>query len=100
MQKWCYSPILLIWHFSTVWRESSNMSWKKYEQLANYPREILTGKIAPEGLSAPKTGGDLSGGWVPVHERIVRYLLCHVVWEPLKRHFEINATVLSGTNRD
>src|SRR5258708_25287697 len=76
------------------------MSWKKYEQLANYPWEILTGRIAPEGLSAPKTGGDLSGGWLPVHERIVRYLLRHVVGQPWKDHLTLIAAVLSSRNRD
>ncbi len=76
------------------------MSWKKYEQLANYPWEILTGRIAPEVLSAPKTGGDLSGGWLPVHERIVRYLLRHVVGQPWKDHLTLIAAVLSARNRD
>jgi hypothetical protein len=46
---------------SSQHRESSNMSWKKYEQLASYPWEILAGKVAPEVLSAPKTGGGLHG---------------------------------------
>lgn len=76
------------------------MSWKKYEQLASYPWEILAGKVAPEVLSAPKTGGGLHGEWLPVHERIVRYLLRHVVGQPWKDHLTLIAAVLSARNRD
>jgi len=76
------------------------MSWKKYEHLTDYSWESLAGKVAPEILAAPKTGGDLHGGWVPVHERIVRYLLRHVVEQPWNNQLTLIAAVLSARNRD
>src|SRR6266851_7325549 len=100
MQKRPHIPMRLIWHFSTAWRENDNMSWKKYEQLTNYPWETLVGKVAPEVLSAPKTGGEHHAEWLPVHERIVRYLLRHVVEQPWKNHLTLIASVLSARNRD
>ncbi len=60
----------------------------------------LAGKIAPEVLCAPKTGGDPHGGWTPVPGLVIGYLLRNVVGSPWADHLALVAAVLSAHNRD
>ncbi|GHP00429.1 hypothetical protein KSF_104760 [Reticulibacter mediterranei] len=62
----------------------------------------LEGKIAPQVLHAPKTGGDPEGsGERPVvHERVVGYLYYHVSGKPWMNHLALVAAVLTARNRD
>ncbi len=62
----------------------------------------LEGKIAPEILRAPKTGGDQENerGWTPVHERSVHYLEQYVVGKPWANHLALIVAVLSARHYD
>jgi hypothetical protein len=62
--------------------------------------QALEGKVAPEGLSAPKTGGDSTGEWPAVHERTLQYLLNRVVGNSWADHLALIAAVLSARRRD
>jgi hypothetical protein len=66
------------------------------------PWQRLAGKIAPEVLAAPKTGGDPrnKGDWPEVHERIVAYLSGNVVGRPWADHLALVAAVLIARRRD
>lgn len=66
------------------------------------PWQRLAGKIAPEVLAAPKTGGDPSnkGDWPEVHERIVAYLDANVVGKPWADHLALVAAVLTARRRE
>ena len=70
------------------------------EQRPVFSWQDLEQKIAPEILSAPKTGGDRNGTWPPVHGRIVRYLFRHVANTPWADHLALVAAVLSARRRD
>ncbi len=74
------------------------MTWKKDEHV--YTWQDLEGKIAPEVLFAPKTGGDPQGEWPPVHRRIVQYLLRNVVGTPWANHLALIAAVCSARRQD
>ncbi len=67
---------------------------------AHYTWEQLAGQIVPEVLQAPKTGGDPHGGWPPVHEQVVGYLVRSVVGTPWANHLALLAAVLSARQRD
>lgn len=67
---------------------------------AHYTWEQLAGQIVPEVLQAPKTGGDPNGGWPPVHEYVVGYLVRSVVGTPWANHLALLAAVLSARQRD
>lgn len=69
--------------------QDSNISWRDLE-----------GKVAPEVLSAPKTGGDSTGDWLGVHRRVVQYLLNNVVGKSWADHLTLIAAVLSARRRD
>jgi integrase len=62
----------------------------------------LEGKIAPEILRAPKTGGDPQNerDWTPVHERSVHYLEQYVVGKPWANHLALIVAVLSARHYD
>lgn len=66
------------------------------------PWQHLVGKIAPEVLAAPKTGGDPhnKGDWPEVHERVVAYLEANVVGRPWADHLALAAAVLIAWRRD
>jgi len=70
------------------------------EQRPVFSWQDLEQKIAPEILSAPKTGGDRNGTWPPVHGRIVRYLFRHVANTLWADHLALVAAVLSARRRD
>ena len=56
----------------------------------------LKGKIAPEVLIAPKTGGDSQGNWKKVHTRVVTYLENSVIGNPWENHLALIAAVLTA----
>jgi hypothetical protein len=60
----------------------------------------LEGSIASEIVQAPKTGGDEHGAWVPVAERVVRYLQQRVVGSPWVNHLALVAAVMSARHYD
>jgi integrase len=62
--------------------------------------QALEGKVAPEVLSAPKTGSDPPGDWLAVHGRVVHYLLNNVVGKSWADHLTLIAAVLSARRRD
>ena len=62
----------------------------------------LAGRIAPEVLHAPQTGGDplRPGVWPEVHERLVGYLDRNCVGTPWADHLALAATVMTARRRD
>ena len=64
------------------------------------PWERLKGKIATEILIAPKTGGDVGGSWLKVHNRLVTYLEKSVVGNPWLDHLALIAAVMTARQRD
>jgi hypothetical protein len=62
----------------------------------------LAGRIAPEVLHAPQTGGDplRPGVWPEVHARLVGYLDRNCVGTPWADHLALVATVLTARRRD
>jgi hypothetical protein len=60
----------------------------------------LDGRIAQEVFQAPKTGGDPSGNWMQVHERVVKYFLRSIVGTPWADHLALIAAVLTARRRD
>ena len=75
------------------------MVWKKKDD-RHYTWESLNGMIAPEVLHAPKTGGAPNGEWPIVHERVVQYLLRHVVGTPWANQLALIAAVLFARRLD
>jgi hypothetical protein len=76
------------------------MTEKKTEQFPKYTWQQLEGKVVPEVLFAPKTGGDSTSTWPSVHPRIVRYLLRNVVGKRWIDQLTLVAAVLSAHLRD
>jgi hypothetical protein len=74
------------------------MAWKKDGHV--YTWKDLEGKIAPEVLCAPRTGGDPTAEWVGVHERVVGYLVHQVVDKPWADHLTLIVAVLTAQRRD
>ncbi len=60
----------------------------------------LEGRCTAEVLHAPKTSGDQSSTWPPVHARVVRYLIQNVVGRPWADHLILMAAVLSARRLD
>ncbi len=62
----------------------------------------LEGKVAPEVLCAPKTGGDprSNGQWPDIHGRSIGYLVRNVVGKPWANHLVLVAAVLSAQRYD
>jgi hypothetical protein len=65
-----------------------------------YTWKYLEGKIAPEILCAPRTGGDPSGEWQEVHPRVIGYIVRNVVGEAWADHLTLIAAVLFAQRRD
>jgi hypothetical protein len=76
------------------------MPEKKTKQFSEYSCQQLEGKVAPEVLFAPKTGGDSTSTWQLMHPRIVRYLLRNVVGKLWMDQLTLVAAVLSAHMRD
>src|SRR5712692_483908 len=76
------------------------MTKKKAEQFPEYTWQQLEGKVVPEVLFAPKTGGDSTSTWPSVHPRIVRYLLRNVAGKLWIDHLTLVAAVLTAHLRD
>jgi len=72
----------------------------KNVQAKNVSWQNLAGKITQEVFHAPKTGGDPSGSWIQVHERVIKYLLRNVVGNPWADHLVLIAAVLTARRRD
>src|SRR5262249_34002707 len=87
--------------FSTVWLGRHRMARRKNgvrdEEIS---WQDLQDKVASEIIHAPKTGGDLGGGWPQVHRRIIRYLVNRVVGTPWANHLTLIAAVLSARRLD
>jgi hypothetical protein len=60
----------------------------------------LEGHCAAEVLYVPKTSGDPSSTWPPVHARVIRYLIQNVVGRPWADHLILMAAVLSARRLD
>ncbi len=65
-----------------------------------YTWDDLAGKVAPEVLCAPRTGGDPNGEWSRVHSRIIGYLVRSVVGNPWADHLTLIAAVYAAQRRD
>lgn len=76
------------------------MTKKKAEQFPEYTWQQLEGKVVPEVLFAPKTGGDSTSTWPSVHPRVVRYLLRNVAGKLWIDHLTLVAAVLTAHLRD
>lgn len=65
-------------------------------------RSCLEGKVAPEVLSAPKTGGDPSSKsqWPDIYSRSIGYILRNVVGKPWADHLVLVSAVLSAQRYD
>jgi hypothetical protein len=65
-------------------------------------RACLEGKVAPEVLCAPKTGGDprSNGKWPDIYSRSIGYLMRNVVGNPWADHLVLVAAVLSAQRYD
>jgi hypothetical protein len=65
-------------------------------------RACLAGKVAPEVLCAPKTGGDprSNGKWPDMYSRSIGYLMRNVVGKPWADHLVLVAAVLSAQRYD
>jgi hypothetical protein len=65
-------------------------------------RTCLEGKVAPEVLCAPKTGGDprSNGQWPDIYSRSIGYLIRSVVGKPWADHLTLVAAVLSAQRYD
>jgi hypothetical protein len=87
-------------HFSTAWQRRHKITEKETKQFSQYTWQQLEGKVAPEVLFAPKTGGDSTSTWRLMHPRIVRYLLRNVVGELWIDQLTLVAAVLSARLRD
>ncbi len=74
------------------------MPWKTDEHV--YTWKDLEGKVSPEVLCAPRTGGDPTGEWTKVHARIIRYLVRHVVGKPWADYLTLVAAVFTAQRRD
>ncbi len=74
------------------------MPWKTDEHV--YTWKDLEGKVSPEVLCAPRTGGDATGEWTQVHARIIRYLVRHVVGKPWADYLTLIAAVFTAQRRD
>src|SRR5260370_6352134 len=69
-------------------------------QLLEVCWQDLEGHCADEVLHAPKTSGDPSSTWPPVHVRVVRYLIQNVVGKPWADHLILMAAALSARRLD
>src|SRR6266566_1412576 len=87
------SPTLL---FPTVWPGRGDMSQKG----TRYTWGDLASHLASEVLQAPKTGGDPSGEWPIVHERIAGYIRRNLLGTPWANHVALIAAVLTARRRD
>ncbi len=65
-----------------------------------YTWKDLEGKIAPEILCAPRTGGDPSGEWQEVHPRVIGYIVRNILEKPWADHLTLIAAVLFAQRRD
>jgi hypothetical protein len=63
------------------------------------PWSRLNGKISDCILIAPKTGGDPSGNWLKVHNRVVTYLEKSVVGKLWLNHLALIAAVMTAQRR-
>ena len=78
------------------------MGRKRADQKQDMTISCLEGKVAPEVLSAPKTGSDLrsNGHWPDIHSRSIGYLGRNVVGKPWANHLVLVAAVLSAQRYD
>ena len=70
------------------------------QKATRYTWGDLASHITPEVLQAPKTGGDPSGEWPIVHERIAGYIGRNLLGTPWANHLALIAAVLSARRRD
>jgi hypothetical protein len=63
------------------------------------PWSRLQGKVADCILIAPKTGGDPSGNWLKVHNRVVTYLEKSVVGKLWLNHLALIAAIMTAQRR-
>jgi len=64
------------------------------------PLQCFEGKIAPEILIAPKTGGDPEGKWLLIGDKLVKYLENNVVGNPWSDHLVLMAIVMTARRND
>ena len=64
------------------------------------PLQYLEGKVAPEILIAPKTGGDPEGKWLLIGDKLVKYLENNVVGNPWSDHLVLMAIVMTARRND
>jgi hypothetical protein len=78
------------------------MGRNKTQSLEEMTRACLEGKVAPEVLHAPKTGGDprSNGQWPDIYSRSIGYIMRNVVGKPWADHLVLVAGVLSAQRYD
>src|SRR5581483_1986325 len=78
------------------------MGRSKMQTREEMTRACLEGKVAPEVLGAPKTGGDprSNGQWPDIYSRSIGYILRNIVGKPWADHLVLVAAVLSAQRYD
>jgi len=78
------------------------MGRNKVQPREEMTRSCLDGKVAPEVLSAPKTGGDprSNGQWPDIYNRSIGYIMRNVVGKPWADRLVLVAAVLSAQRYD
>ncbi len=74
------------------------MVWKKDEHV--YTWRDLEGHVAECVQCAPRTGGDPTGTWPPVHSRVIGYLVRNVTGKPWMDSLTLLAAVMTARRRD
>jgi hypothetical protein len=64
------------------------------------PLQYLEGKVAPEILIAPKTGGDPEGKWDLINDKLAKHLQNNVVGNPWSDHLVLMAIVMTARKND
>src|SRR6266702_69938 len=92
---------ILILPFFAVWEERE-MGRNKTQSLEEMTRACLEGKVAPEVLHAPKTGGDprSNGKFPDIYSRSIGYIMRNVVGKPWADHLVLVTGVLSAQRYD
>jgi integrase len=75
------------------------MAWKK-KDTSPITWMSLADSVAANVLHAPKTGGDPTGDWPQVHERIVRYFLRNIAGTLWANHLALIVAVLAARRQD
>jgi len=70
------------------------------EKGTRYTWGDLASHLAPEVMTAPKTGGDPHGEWPVVHERVAGYIRRNLLGTPWANHVALIAAVLTARRRD